>query len=1315
MKTDLPYIEQISKRLWTGREIGRAAVMVGSGFSLNAEAVLPNSPPFPLWGDLGRRMYQDLYSPGSIINQGADGTSSYPSAYDALKLATEYEVVFERAALNDVIIKSIPDKEYNPGRLHRLLLSLPWSDVFTTNYDTLLERTLPSIHERKYDVILTASDLPSGLKPRILKLHGSLPSHLPLIITQEDFRTYPVQFAPFVNTVQQAIMENAFCLLGFSGDDPNFLYWTGWVRDNLGKTAPPIYLCSLTEVSSSQRRVLESRNVFAIDLSGVIPQASFPDPGLRYAKTLEWFLLTLMAGAPPSRHNWPNITRRSDWTPSYALPEIPTAKKQANDLGEVGLEHFRGELSPEELRSLYIRWREQRSSHPGWVVLPDENRETLWRYTKDWMDPVLDSIDKLPAPENLLLLYELNWRLERCLIPVFDSWREKYQSVIRSFNPFPGMVIASDAAFSPDRGEYKHFDWGTISTVWVDLTFALIREARESLDENRFRTLTAEIKEVVKQKVDWQARWFYEQCLFWLLRVNHDEVQTVMNEWATITSAPFWEVKRASVLAEIGEINEAGRVAEGALASIRSRLDPYPDDYTLMSQEGWAMILLKSIKDNRLGGGRESVDQYRDRWEQLGRYRCNPWPELETSELIVKALDPRPPKARRKKRGFHPDSITISHQIIFGGVATEVRRAYSFLRMFEESALPLRSNAVSFFSEAVVNAAKCIASTAPEWSLSTMLRTAAEQEIKDWFDYIQVATLHRDKVTYLYNTFLTSFTQAARRLQSGQVSLVGDTPHRMTRLYAELLSRLCVRLSAEQLDQMFELAREAYVSPTFRQDLWQQECVGALFKGLFEALPYTKILEQMPVLLSLPIPTENGFEVAEPQKWPEPFAKIDWPEDAALPSGFDRSALSIPLNNLVRIVRDGTSEARGRAVLRLARLNDLDLLSDEEGAAFADALWSRLDENKSLPSETGMYDFASLHLPSPNTDLTREHFRRYLISGDFRRVVTRSVTSDGKQGRGIGIGSGGNRFIQDWLGGTASPLHNTGDNKHHYVEWSADEIDQLLQKAAAWWDAEKADLKEFTASNDMFFADTMREQFARLIKLLAQVVLPRLIGLGEPAVNTAMRLLQEMEEAGIQTAPALPTLLFAAPALYDDVKLKLRAKLHSANEDNVRASITGIYNWFLYSSKSSLAPAPSILLDELIQMIVMRRQPGLDSAMRCVIATIREFPELLSDTQLDDLCQALEYLDSETRLNAEPILQFADDREVIEAYERPVYRQLSVRLAYRLGVELRKRDRMPPQILDEWRKIAEADELPMIRHVWPRVAQEQDVKETSQA
>ena len=148
-----------------------------------------------------------------------------------MQLASEYAALFGRENLDDLFLDLVPDDGYVPGYLHRLLLSLPWSDVFTTNYDTLMEAAARRIYDRKYGIVASPEDIPVQERPRIVKLHGSFPHQRPFIVTEEDFRTYPRRFAPFVNLVQQSAQENVLVLLGFSGEDPNFRNWTGWVRD----------------------------------------------------------------------------------------------------------------------------------------------------------------------------------------------------------------------------------------------------------------------------------------------------------------------------------------------------------------------------------------------------------------------------------------------------------------------------------------------------------------------------------------------------------------------------------------------------------------------------------------------------------------------------------------------------------------------------------------------------------------------------------------------------------------------------------------------------------------------------------------------------------------------------------------------------------------------------------------------------------------------------------------------------------------------------------------------------------------------------
>ena len=371
------HIEQIRKKLWCGREFGQAAVMVGSGFCRNAARLFPNTPKFPLWNSLAEIIYRELYPDLSNTKNYANEKLKRMSGGGVLKLAYEYDITFGRMALDNLVIQSIPDEQYVPGNLHKLLLSLPWSDVFTTNYDTLLERTRISIHDRKYDLILTIKDIPGRMRPRIVKLHGSLPSHRPFILTEEDYRNYPQQFAPFVNMIQQSIMENVLCLIGFSGDDPNFLYWTGWVRDNLGSSTPPIYLCGVLNLSSSQRKVLESKKIIPIDLGLLFTKDEWPDSEIQHKKAIEWFLLNLLYGNPPSKLRWPSLNVSKAWKPSKGIPSIPQGPSIKYLEEKIHPSNWEHTLEEKELKKLLETWNCNRLNYPDWIIAPNETRERM--------------------------------------------------------------------------------------------------------------------------------------------------------------------------------------------------------------------------------------------------------------------------------------------------------------------------------------------------------------------------------------------------------------------------------------------------------------------------------------------------------------------------------------------------------------------------------------------------------------------------------------------------------------------------------------------------------------------------------------------------------------------------------------------------------------------------------------------------------------------------------------------------------------------------------------------------------------------------
>lgn len=320
------HIQEIRDRVWAGE----AAVMVGAGFSRNADPLHEDAGSMTAWGDLIKRLHTRL-------NRGCGGDSesgnSEPCMTDFMEIAEEFEQVFGRTELRSEIQQSVPDEDYEPSTLHEMLLGLPWTDVFTTNYDRLLEWTRARVPNLSYSVVRSASQLPKSIRPRVVKLHGDfyLPNE-PLVITREDYRTYPQKRVAFVNTVRQSLMENSFVLVGFSGDDPNFKNWMGWLRDVLAERSHTTYLCGLhSRLSTGKRKVLLRDGIQPVDLSSAFSE----DEEIDHKSALQWLFCSLYAGQPPSGRYWPKpINKVGRWDGCSTVDYLPADRALQEELRE---------------------------------------------------------------------------------------------------------------------------------------------------------------------------------------------------------------------------------------------------------------------------------------------------------------------------------------------------------------------------------------------------------------------------------------------------------------------------------------------------------------------------------------------------------------------------------------------------------------------------------------------------------------------------------------------------------------------------------------------------------------------------------------------------------------------------------------------------------------------------------------------------------------------------------------------------------------------------------------------------------------------
>ena len=603
----LPYLNEIAERLWSGH----AAVMVGAGFSRNAKSNSASCPEFPEWSQLGDLFYEKIHG------RKPDNEIKYLSV---LKLADAVRAAFGRPALDQLLREAIPNLEYEPSPIHEQLLKLPWSDIFTTNYDTLLERACSAVISQRYDVIVNKEDLTYSQKPRIIKLHGSFPSDRPFVVTEEDYRRYPEDFAPFVNTVRQSLLENTLCLVGFSGDDPNFVEWIGWIRDKLGeKNVPKIYLIGLFKLSIAEKKLLEQRNIVLVEMSEYTDIKSED-----HYKAIDRFLEYLdLRKEDDNNLGWPK--------------ESDLLEPDKND---------KNKDKKEQLSQLLPIWKKQRLSYPGWVIVPEDRRSVLWEYTWHWLH-YLSEADNLSDHVDLEFAFELSWRMEKCLCPVFSEQIAFFEAILEKYLPRTDVETPTDSLrMRSAEVNSQESDQIDVREMLPHLLLWMLRFYREEGLLEKWARLRNKIQQNVENfSAEHKAKFHYERGLYALFGLNLQELKEILAEWQVNESLPFWEAKRAGLLAEIGQVDEAKKILERSLKDIRSKLNlkSITSDYSLVSQESFIMLLLQYVSNIRSlyptmnrSENQELRNEFSERWNALNQYKCDPWHELKLFRSTLK-------------------------------------------------------------------------------------------------------------------------------------------------------------------------------------------------------------------------------------------------------------------------------------------------------------------------------------------------------------------------------------------------------------------------------------------------------------------------------------------------------------------------------------------------------------------------------------------------------------------------------------------------------------------------------------------------------
>ena len=1231
-----PYMDAIADRLLSGH----AAVMIGAGFSKNAAP--PGSPlGFPDWSQLGDRFYKKLHgrSPGP-----------HEKYLQVPALAHQVEATFGRPALDQIVRDAIPDLQHEPSSLHAQLLDLPWSDVFTTNYDTLLERAARTVISERYDLVLKPDDLGHSKRPRIVKLHGSLPSERPFIITDEDYRQYPRDFAPFVNAVRQALLENTLCLIGFSAEDVNFLQWVGWIRDNLGpRSAPKMYMVGLLQLSPSQRTLLERRNIIPVDMSAC------PGVDRDHYRAIQEFIRYL--------HHRRSANNPLDWPDTATdTPEPPNTQ------------------DPDNLVAL---WKDERRRYPGWVVLPHDLRSSLWFRTLQWIR-ALPHEDKLPGLLDIEFAFELTWRIEKCLCPLFDNHAAFLETIAHRYWPVTDLAISPESLpFDRSDAATRQLTLDAIRRKCHYILLALMRYYREEGLSAKWDDAGTRVQEVLSTlSPEHQARFHYERALSALFALNLHDLKTRLSEWRRNDGLPFWTAKKAGLLAEIGQESDAERLLEQSLHGIRTKLNltPTQTDFTLVCQESLVMYLLHAVRQqSRLTAANHSVtrrqrQEFRERWHTLKQYKCDPWQELD-----IFGYKMRRPIAMQsdvtKTPAFDIGTYVQTHYL--AGWNEEAQGGYNFLRFCEDAGFPFRVGNCTIATKSATGTLSRIARGSSYWALATLVRIGDTKAVDQIFDRPALARMSTPTVDRLIDRYLNALRVAVADIKTGDRWSGPSFGTLLASVLPEILSRLCCKCSQAGRGMLLAWLLDVYRS----EQRSQYRGIRHLVLRLLAAFPVRERVAIVPKLLEFPILTDlNPLEKLE---YINPFDVLDLPIQGAVNATLGGAALAI----FYRDVSSDRPGVRAWAASTLRTLHNGGFLDPTASQRFGAALWTRVDEH-GLPADTDYPKSEFLVLPHPLDVDPAEGFINYVRGTQFPAQQSQTTTT---------VASADEPKV--------ALCRDICWAKN--VAWSVDDIRCVVDRLTTWWDTDKEHWhrSQIRDAGDHSFLSIGRDLGTRLsllVSTLAEMIIRYSDSINdEPTRCTVVRVATECSKYNL---PAL-RLEIACTYVWGSPREPVLCRVEDAMASSRTEAVIEALQAMAMLSRHLVTEADREdvlrLLHGASQMIRWRRNTALPAVLGTLGNVVNKHPWALRGDVEKGVLAGLGRLVTETAICGGNGTASKQNGIFHDVSTQLAVRRAAARLAYTLFEHYRAQGDAAPGPIGDWRSVCLSDrEFQDVRNEW---------------
>jgi hypothetical protein len=219
-------------------EIQEKRCILFAGAGLSQDAVTSQGTHLPGWKELLERMLEYGIQRRYIPADEESKIQKLISEKKYLLVGEEFREHLWGGRLEGFLREQLRYSSPCPTENHRLIVHIPFSAIFTTNYDKLLETAfaqetgqLPSIYTYKSIFSLVESLWKNQFY--ILKLHGDVDEQDSIIFSRIDYRKIiyrELGFRLFCNSV---FTSKTILFMGYSMSDPDIILFLEYIHDAL--------------------------------------------------------------------------------------------------------------------------------------------------------------------------------------------------------------------------------------------------------------------------------------------------------------------------------------------------------------------------------------------------------------------------------------------------------------------------------------------------------------------------------------------------------------------------------------------------------------------------------------------------------------------------------------------------------------------------------------------------------------------------------------------------------------------------------------------------------------------------------------------------------------------------------------------------------------------------------------------------------------------------------------------------------------------------------------------------------------------------